>query len=171
MTDTEANPYQNEDHQLPEGDLPIDRINSRHIREYSLTAHAIYAMDRHKWIESVKRGYDVGERIYHEWLDRYWNGWVRSKLLEHLFGIRWWGGFSEDDYSLFVKGTVEHRVSRQVLSQTCRILGNGGENLDVINWALLNNCEIDTVLWLLDRIDINAKRRRLTAAYIRLFLY
>jgi hypothetical protein len=167
---TTANPYAAEDHSLPEGDLATDQVRPDGVVVYSLTAHALQAMERHKWIESKQAGRDLGVAVLHDWLDRYWIGWVRSKLVEHFFGIRCWGAFSERDFGLLIRSTIEHNVTDAIIRETCLILGNGGENLDVIDWAISNAADLNAVLWLLDRIDINARRQRLLTNHIRLFI-
>jgi hypothetical protein len=60
-------------------------------------------------------------------------------------------------------------VPRVILEGVAEILAGGGENLDVINWALAQNHSLDAIIWLLDHIDINAKRQRLLTEHIRLF--
>jgi hypothetical protein len=154
---------------LPEGRLAIDWERPDGVVVYSLTAHALHAIDRHKWIESQKAGYDLGRPAVDDWLERYWKGWTRSKLMEHFYGWRCWGAFDEDDFGLLNRTSVEHHVTHGVLEQVASILAQGGENLDVINWALSMDHPLDQILWLLDRIDINAKRHRLLTDHIRLF--
>ncbi len=156
--------------ELPEGPLPTDRTGAADVVVYSLTAHAICAMDRHKWIESEKAGRDLGEGVHKDWIDRFWKGWTRSKLMEHLYGWRCWGAFEEEDFALLTRATVDYHVPRAVLLAVAGILGEGGENLDVIAWAQAGNHDLDQILWLLDRIDINAKRHRLLTDHIRLFI-
>jgi hypothetical protein len=156
--------------QLPEGILPADRQRGDGVVVLSLTAHGMAAADRHRWIESEKSGYDLGDHALRDWVRRHWKGYARARLMEHLYGWRCWGAFDEDDFGLFKKHTVEHHVPRAVLVEVARILGNGGENLDVIAWALANQQELDPILWLLDRIDINAKRQRLLTAHFEQFL-
>jgi hypothetical protein len=156
--------------ELPEGRLPNDYQRTDGVIVHSLTAHALYAIDRHKWIESQKAGRDLGRAAVDDWLERYWKGWTRSKLMEHLYGWRCWGAFDEDDFGLLNRTSVEHHVTHEVLEQVATILAEGGENLDVINWALSIEQGLDEILWLLDRIDINAKRRRLLTDHIRLFI-
>jgi hypothetical protein len=112
----------------------------------------------------------VGEWAYRDWLDRCWKGWTRARLLEHLYGWRCWGAFDEDDFGLFTRTTVEHHVPRQILYTVSELLAKGGENLDVINWAICESQNLDAIIWLLDRIDINAKRQRLLTEHIRLFV-
>ncbi len=156
--------------ELPEGLLAADfrRPDGRVV--HSLTAHALAAMDRHRWIESEKLGHDVGESAMREWVDRYWKGFVRARLLEHLYGWRLWGAFDADDYGLLSRATVEYFVQPNTLGRTAEILRLGGENLDVINWALGEGQSLDPILWLLERIDINSVRHRLLTDHIRLFL-
>ena len=154
---------------LPEGRLPTDRLSPEGVVVHSLTAHALIAIDRHKWIESQKAGRDLDGTAVVDWLERYWKGWTRSKLMEHFYGWRCWGAFDEADFGLLNRSSVEHHVHHEILEQVAGILADGGENLDVINWALSAELPLDEILWLLDRIDINAKRHRLLTDHIRLF--
>jgi hypothetical protein len=155
--------------ELPEGRLVIDWQRPDGVVVYSLTAHALCAIDRHKWIESQKAGRDLGKAALDDWLERYWKGWTRSKLMEHFYGWRCWGAFDESDFGLLTRSSVEHHVRHEILEQVAAILASGGENLDVINWALSVDQPLDEILWVLDRIDINAKRHRLLTDHIRLF--
>lgn len=155
---------------LPEGTLCIDRVLADGDIEYSLTAHALAEVERHRWIESEQRGHDVGESAYEDWVVRCWNGWVRSKLLEHLYGWRRWSAFRNDLHGLMRRGTVERQVPNDVLRRVAWILGHGGENLDVIDWAVDHLDNVSNVLWLLEQIDINAARHRLVPDHLRLFL-
>ncbi len=156
--------------ELPEGLLPPDIVRSNGLVVHSLTAHALCAMERHKWIESEKFGRDIGCVALREWIDRYWTGHVRARLMEHLYGWRCWGAFDEPDFGLLTRTTVEYFVAPNVLHQVASILGGGGENLDVIIWATDGGHDLNAIIWLLERIDINAKRHRLLTDHIRLFV-
>jgi len=161
--------------ELPEARLPADWERHDGVVVHSLTAHALESMERHKWIESEKAGHDLGEVVMLQWLEQYWKGYVRAKLMEHLYGWRCWGAFEEVDHGLLARSTVEFHVPNHILHRVAEILGDGGENLDVIDWVLAENAKgvginLDAVLWLLDRIDINAKRHRLLTDHIRLFI-
>jgi hypothetical protein len=155
--------------ELPEGPLPTDRAGADGVMVHSLTAHALCAIDRHKWIESEKTGRDLGDAAMKDWVDRCWKGWTRARLIEHLYGWRCWGAFDVDDFALLSHATVDYHVPHRILEHVAEILAEGGENLDVITWALANGQPLDAILWLLDRIDINAKRQRLLTDHIRLF--
>ena len=54
--------------------------------KHSLYCEAVTEAERHKWIESEKAGYDLGESAIEEWNRCHWWGWCRSKWLEHLKG-------------------------------------------------------------------------------------
>ena len=155
---------------LPEGLLPADQVGADGTAVLSLTAHALAAADRHKWIESERAGVDLGSRAYRDWIDRYWKGWVRSRLIEHLYGWRCWGAFDRRQYGLLARSSVEHHIPSATLRVMATILAEGGENLDVITWAMHQGKPLDPLLWLLDRIDVNAHRSRLLADHIRLFM-
>jgi hypothetical protein len=155
--------------EMPEGHLPADRVREDGVIVHSLTAHALYAIDRHKWIESEKHDRDLGDSAVDEWVRLHWRGWARARLMEHLYGWRCWGGYGEADFGLLIRATVDVHVHRRILEHVSAILANGGENLDVIAWALAANEDLTPILWLLDRIDINAKRSRLLTDHIRLF--
>lgn len=155
---------------LPEGQLPSDRLRDDGVVVHSLTAHGLVAADRHRWIESEKVGHDLGEGALRDWVGRHWKGYARARLMEHLYGWRCWGAFNVDDFGLLVRHSVEYHVPRKNLHEVGRILANGGENLDVITWAVAEGLDIDPILWLLDRIDINAKRHRLLKEHIEQFL-
>ena len=154
---------------LPEGILPCDKAGPDGV-VHSLTAHALAEMERHKWIESERSCHDVGPRVYHAWLRTCWNGWIRSKMLEHLYGWRRWSAFDPEHFGLFRRRTVERSVPTELVRQIAGILQAGGENLDVVSWAQDAGADLESVLWLLERIDINAVRNRLLTDHILLFL-
>ena len=155
--------------ELPEGELPNDLLGPDGVVIHSLTAHALFAIDRHKWIESEKYNRDVGGDAVTNWLEYCWKGWSRARLLEHLYGWRCWGTFGRDEFGLLIRETVDYHVPRGILEHVAEILAGGGENLDVISWALEAGENLDAILWLMDHIDINAKRQRFLTDHIRLF--
>ena len=83
--------------------------------------------------------------------------------MEHLYGWRFWSAFPSSDFALFRRQSVEYHISSKVLHQIATLMENGGENLDIISWANENEVLLDSVLWLLDRIDINRYRSLLLA--------
>lgn len=154
---------------LPEGRLPGDQEQGGTV-VFSLTAHALAAIARHRWIESEKRHTDCGRQCEEEWIDHYWNGWARSKLLEHLMGWRCWGAFGQESHGLLRRQSLAAMVDEPTIELIGTMLADGAENLDIINWAVHTEQDLDPILLLLERIDINAKRQRLLTQHIRLFI-
>ena len=123
--------------------LSADEVRDNGCTVFDLTAHAIHALEAHKWLRSEDEGRDLGWSAINEWLEHHYKGWARSKLLEHLYGWRCWGDFGEHHYGLFRRSTVEHNVPKQVLEKVAELLADGGENLDVITWALEEDRDLD----------------------------
>lgn len=155
---------------LPEGPLSADLCRPDGTLVLSLTAHAIAAAERHKWIESEKARRDLGEPSLGDWVDRFWTGYVRARLMEHLYGWRWWGAFDAELFGLLSHITVQRNLPCVVLQEIALQLREGAENLDIIAWATEVGHNLDAVIWLLERIDINAVRNRLLNDHVRLFI-
>lgn len=122
---------------------------------YSLYEEAFREAERHKWIESQKRGRDLGDQAIREWYRRYWMIYCRCKRLEHVRGERCWREFDEEAfgqlYSLIVSGDL-------LLDRVLDRLDAGYENLDVLLWAHEWGLPLERVLYLLELIDVNRAR-------------
>ena len=154
---------------LPEGDLPTDYHREDGVLVHSLTAHALKAIERH--VENCQRDHGMsGSDAREDWLTKFYKGWARSRLLEHYYGWRCWSAFGDKNFALFRRSSLLHNVDKDVLEEVAERLANGGENLDIIDWAMSDERDLDAILWLLDRVDINAQRQRLLTDHIRTFL-
>jgi hypothetical protein len=123
-------------------------------RELSLYDEARQEALRHKWIESQKRGHDLGEPAIQDWYHQYWPRYCRFARVEHLEGCRRYREFGDDFghlYSLLIR--------RDLL--TDRILDRffaGYENLAIINWAMDWGLPVDEVIEVLVQLDMNRAR-------------
>lgn len=121
----------------------------------SLYDEAALEADRHKWIESQKRGRDLGELAIREWYQLHWPQYCRFKRLEHLRGSRRWREFSDEPfgclYTLIVQGDL---LADRILDRVYA----GYENLEIINWAIDWNLDIERVLDILAQLDVNRAR-------------
>lgn len=121
----------------------------------SLYREVVEEENRHKWIESEKAGYDLGEKCVRQWVADHWNGYLRAKWVEHLQGKHFWVELDRGDFGLLQRRFSEQRELLDViLSQ----LAGGKENLDVIAWALANNISLEPVFEILEALDINSRR-------------
>ncbi len=90
-----------------------------------------------------------------EWNRKHWWAWSRKRWLEHIKGEVFWVELGEKEFG-WVK---EHDLSNtSILSQILQKIHDGEENLDIINWALELDEDLDEVLRILSRLDLNKSR-------------
>lgn len=109
----------------------------------------------HKWLESEKAGRDLGDASIADWYRKYWRIFCRECYIEHLQGETYWIELDTGDFGL-LSHNFHHNMT--LVGEIVDILKHGGENLDVVNYAIKNNANIDEVLQLLQVLDINARR-------------
>ena len=110
--------------------------------------------ERHKWIESQKVGYDLGETAIQWWVRNHWNGYLRARWLEHLEGRNFWIELDHDDFGLLNRSFSDSELIGPVVWR----LKNSWENLEVILWAQDEDLPIDEVIDILEQLDINSRR-------------
>lgn len=110
---------------------------------------------RFKWIESEKAGCDLGEAAIRRWVQCHWWGYLRARWLEHLQGKRFWVELDRGDFGLLQRTFHENTV---LLDRILDRLKSGQENLDIINWAMDWNISLDSVVQILEALDINSRR-------------
>ena len=110
---------------------------------------------RFKWIESEKAGRDLGESAIRRWVKDHWWGYLRARWLEHLQGRRFWVELDRGDFGLLQR---EFRADTLLLDRILDRLKAGKENLDIILWAQEWGIKIETVLEILEALDINSRR-------------
>jgi hypothetical protein len=121
----------------------------------SLYEEARREAERHKWIESQKRGHDMGEAAIFEWYRLYWRHYWRHRRVEHLQGRRWYREFEEHHFGcLYSRILTGDLLVDRILDRVYE----GQENLDIINWALEWGLSVEPVLEILAQIDVNRAR-------------
>jgi len=109
---------------------------------------------RHKWIESEKAGRDLGEWAIRGWVRQHWNGFLREKWLEHLEGRTFWIELDHDDFGLLQRGFRDSSLIDEIVWR----LKAGQENLDILNWAIDDQLDMDEVFEILVTLDVNSRR-------------
>ena len=110
---------------------------------------------QHKWIESEKAGYDIGDVAIEDWHRRFWHRFVRERWIQHIKGEIFWRELDNNDFGVLNK---EFGDCREITDNIVAMLEKGGENLDIIQWAVGTNQDMKCVLHVLGRLDLNAHR-------------
>jgi hypothetical protein len=111
--------------------------------------------NRHKWIESQKAGYDLGEGCIRDWVKRHWTGYLRARWVEHLQGKQFWIELDCGDFGLLQREFIDQKA---LLDSILDQLKSGKENLHVIFWAVNAGIPIDPVHEILEALDVNSRR-------------
>lgn len=109
---------------------------------------------RHRWIESEKAGYDLGEEPIRAWVNLHWRGFLRERWMEHLQGRAYWLELDHADYGLLPAMLDQ----TPLLDEIMRRVKYGEENLDILLWAIDTVLPIDDVINILETLDINGRR-------------
>lgn len=111
-------------------------------------------LERFKWIESEKAGYDLGELADRRWMCEHWNAYLKARWLEHLQGNRFWIEMDRRDFGLLER---QFQDRQELLRPILKRLILGHENLQIIQWATVNRLPMDQVLEILETLDINSR--------------
>jgi hypothetical protein len=127
----------------------------RRVVRKSVHTACIEEEDRHKWIESQKAGYDLGEGCIRDWVKRHWTGYLRARWVEHLQGKVFWVELDRGDFGLLQRDFIgQNELLDKILDQ----LKSGKENLHVIFWAVNSGIPISPVHEILEALDVNSRR-------------
>jgi hypothetical protein len=109
---------------------------------------------QYKWIESQKVGHDLGETAIRTWIGQHWRGFLRHRWLEHLQGKTFWIELDHRDFGLLRTAFQASSLIDPIIDH----LKRGGENLDIIQWALRHQIPMGEVLEILLALDVNCTR-------------
>lgn len=110
---------------------------------------------KHKWIESQKKGYDLGETALKEWFRKHWLPFCRLKLLEYVEGQQRWEEFADHEFAPVFEMILDGDL---LLDRILDRMEHGSDNYEIINWALDWALPMPRVIELLEIIDINRAR-------------
>ena len=121
----------------------------------SVHRECIEEENKHKWIESEKAGYDLGEACVKRWVKEHWRGYLRGKWMEHLQGKCFWVELDRGDFGLLQR---KFQSQAELLDLILNQLASGKENLDVLDWAVASRISTDPVKEILESLDVNSQR-------------
>ncbi|MBX9626850.1 MAG: hypothetical protein K2X82_23825 [Gemmataceae bacterium] len=123
--------------------------------EKSVYRDCVEEADRHKWIESERAGYDLGEVAIRHWVKEHWTVYLRARWVQHLQGTCFWIELDRGDFGLLER---EFCDQPELLGLILGELKAGKENLDVLRWAGDHHLPIDQVIDILTALDVNSRR-------------
>jgi hypothetical protein len=112
-------------------------------------------IDRYKWIESERAGYDLGEAAVRAWIAKHWGGFLRARWIDHIHGKTFWIELDRNDFGILPRIFQDKPV---LLERIVDRLIAGQENLEIIIWAIDWHIPIDDVVEILTTLDINSRR-------------
>ncbi len=121
----------------------------------SVHRECIEEENKHKWIESEKAGYDLGEASVRRWVHEHWTGYLRARWVEHLQGKCFWIELDQGDFGLLLR---EFQNKKELLDLILNQLKAGKENLDILDWAVANKYPTEQVNEILAALDVNSRR-------------
>lgn len=136
------------------GSASVSEAPASRVERASVYVAGRQEADRHKWIESEKVGFDLGERALRLWVRDHWHGFLRARWIEHLYGRQFWVELDKDDYGLLCREFQGSALIGPILE----MLLAGGENLNVLLEARVNAWPVDDVITILEALDINSRR-------------
>jgi len=135
----------------PAADRPV------YIRK-SIYSDCIEEENRHKWIESERAGYDLGEGAIRRWVSEHWTGYLRARWVEHLQGKCFWVELDRGDFGLLQH---EFKDCPQLLDLILDRLKSGQENLTLLVyaiWTCHDRFPTGRMIQILTSLDINSRR-------------
>ena len=101
---------------------------------------------------------EQSDRASREWNIQHWWPWARDRWLEHIRGQVFWIELGEADFDLTNKGIFGNQ---DLLDTILGQVQDGRENLDIINWATRGNADMDDVVEILEKLNLNKHRDEL----------
>ena len=125
------------------------------VRTSSVFQTAFVEACEHRWVESEKCGYDLGDAAFFDWYRRFWDSFVRHRHVEHLLGEILWEEFSVTSFAVLSSVVTSGDLFGEEVIDLYR---KGWENLDFYTRAYQVQWDLERVFDLLLLINMNDAR-------------
>jgi len=123
-------------------------------QRFSVRKKAVEEAHRHKWIESEREKRDLGYAAIRDWHEKYWRIFRRQCWIEHMYGEKYWIELDHHNFGVLKNIQMDTMIMNSVLER----LKQGGENLDIINWAKQENIPDNEIIRILTILNVNSSR-------------
>ncbi len=111
--------------------------------------------EKHRYVESMKKGMDLGFEAIADWQKKYWTVWLRHRWVEHLLGMECWEEFPAGKFACL--DSLRHRY-KEAVEMITNMARKGMENLNIVIEAGETRLDTDTVVNILDVLSLNDYR-------------
>jgi hypothetical protein len=119
--------------------------------KHSIMYHAAVDYAAKKHLDWERLSYDIEETASEHWKRRFWRLWLRARWVEHVLGQTYWMELGDDNFGLL--GSDDRNPV--LVSRVADRLIVGWENLDLILWGADWGLDLDEIIDILKRININ----------------
>ena len=120
--------------------------------KHSIMYHAAADYAARKYLDWERLSYDVEQTASEHWRRRFWRLWFRVRWVEHVLGQNFWIEMGPENFGILRHGRPHDPV---LVSRVADRLIAGWENLGLILWASDWGIDLDEVIEILKKININ----------------
>jgi hypothetical protein len=120
--------------------------------KHSIMYHAAADYAARKHLDWERLSYDIEETTSEHWRRRFWRLWFRVRWVEHVLGEKHWIEMGGEHFGLL---TLDGAHDPLLVSRVADRLIVGWENLGLILWATDWGLDIDEIIEILKKININ----------------
>lgn len=125
------------------------------IVKHSIMHHAASDYAAQKHLDWERLSYDIVETASENWRRRFWRLWFRGHWVEHILGEKYWIEMGHENYGLLKQGQPHNVVLVQRVADRLIV---GWENLGIILWASDWGFDLNEIIEILKKININDVR-------------
>jgi len=134
-----------------------DRAPQEQAEKHSIMYHAAADYAAKKHLDWERLSYNVDQTVSEDWRRRFWRLWFRYRWVEHVIGEKFWIEMGPERFGILKQGRQHNPVLVSRVAD--RLMYDAGlENLNIILWASDWGLDLDEVVAILKRININDVR-------------
>ena len=123
--------------------------------KHSILHHAAADLAAQKHLDWERLSYNIVETASEHWRRRFWRLWFRGHWVEHILGEKYWIEMGGQNFAMLWRG---QRLNPILVRRVADRLIVGWENLGIILWASDWGLDLNEVIAILKKININDVR-------------
>ncbi len=132
-----------------------DHAEGDRVEKHSILHHAAADCAAEKHLDWERLSYDIQETASEHWRRRFWRLWFRRHWVEHILGQTFWLEMGDENFGMLQPTQRHNPVLVDCVADRLII---GWENLGIILWASDWGLDLDEVIQILKKLNINHVR-------------